>query len=145
MRDCIDFMGTESRKPAILIVDDEPDICEMLARLFSEEGYSTTTVVSGEGVVKRVLDGEVDIVLLDIIMSQPDGIDVLRQIKSIRSDLPVVMMTAFGDPTTAKYAMRLGAYDYISKPFEFECIKKIIQQGLGKFFLESMAVTQKRK
>lgn len=145
MRDCRDFMGTESRKPVILIVDDEPDICEMLARLFSEEGYSTTTVVSGKGAVKRVIEREVDIVLLDIIMPQPNGIDVLKQIKSIRSGLPVIMMTAFGDPTTAKNAIRLGAYDYITKPFDFECVKKIIQQGLGKLSLESMAVTQKRK
>ncbi len=131
-------MGTESRKPVILIVDDEPDICEMLAGLFSEEGYSTTTVVSGKGAVKRVIEREVDVVLLDIIMPQPNGIDVLKQIKSIRSGLPVVMMTAFGDPIAAKDAIRLGAYDYITKPFDFECVKKIIQQVLGKFFLESM-------
>ncbi len=123
-------MGTESRKPVILIVDDEPDICEMLARLFSEEGYSATTVVSGKAAVKRVMEGGIDVVLLDIIMPQPDGIDVLRQIKSIRSGLPVVMMTAFGDLTTTRDAMRLGAYDYITKPFDFECVKKIIQQGL---------------
>lgn len=138
-------MATESRKLVILIVDDEPDICEMLARLFSEEGYSATTVVSGKGAVKRVMEGEVDVVLLDIIMPQPDGIDVLRQIKSIRSGLPVVMMTAFGDLTTARDAMRLGAYDYITKPFDFECVKKIIQQGLEELSLEGMAVTQKMK
>lgn len=130
MRGYSDFMGTESRKPVILIVDDEPDVSEMLARLFSEEGYSTTTVVTGKGGVIKVMDGGVDIVLLDIIMPRPDGIDVLRQIKSIRPGLPVVMMTAFGDLTTARDAMRLGVYDYITKPFDFECVKKIIQQGL---------------
>ncbi len=145
MRGYRNFMGTKSGKPVILIVDDEPDICEMLARLFAEEGYSTTTVVSGKGAVKRVLEEEVDVVLLDIIMPQPNGIDVLRQIKSIRSGLPVVMMTAFGDPATAKESIRLGAYDYITKPFDFECVKKIIQQGLGKLSLENMTVTQEMK
>lgn len=138
-------MATESRKLVILIVDDEPDICEMLARLFSEEGYGATTVMSGERAVKRIMEGGIDIVLLDIIMPQPDGIDVLRQIKSIRSGLPVVMMTAFGNLTTTRDAMRLGAYDYITKPFDFECVKKIIQQGVEELSLEGMAVTQKMK
>lgn len=125
-----DSMETKSRKPVILIVDDEPDICEMLARLFSEEGYGTTTVVTGKGAVKKVLEGGIDVVLLDVIMPEPDGINVLRQIKAIRPKIPVVMMTAFGAPTTAREAMRMGAYDYITKPFDFEGVKEIIRQGL---------------
>ncbi len=145
MRGRRDFMRTGSRKPVVLIVDDEPDIGEMLARLFSEEGYGTTAVVNGKEAVKRVLEGGVDVVLLDVIMPEPDGLDVLRQIKSIRSGLPVIMMTAFGTLTTARNAKHLGAYDYITKPFDFECVKEIMQQGLEEFSPEGMAATQEMK
>ena len=111
-------------------MDDEPDMCEMLSELLSDEGYKLETATNGKDAVKKVLGGSVDIVLLDIMMPGQDGIDTLRQIKDIRPKLPVVMITGFGTLSTARNAMKLGAYDYITKPFNIDCIKEIIKQGL---------------
>ncbi|MEK6558657.1 MAG: response regulator [Planctomycetota bacterium] len=123
-------METNIKKPVILVVDDEPDMCEMLSELLSDEGYKLETATNGKDAVKKVLGGSVDIVLLDIMMPGQDGIDTLRQIKDIRPKLPVVMITGFGTLSTARNAMKLGAYDYITKPFNIDCIKEIIKQGL---------------
>ena len=123
-------METNIKKPVILVVDDEPDMCEMLSELLSDEGYKLETATNGKDAVKKVLGGSVDIVLLDIMMPGQDGIDTLRQIKDIRPKLPVVMITGFGTLSTDRNAMKLGAYDYIKKPFNIDCIKEIIKQGL---------------
>ena len=123
-------METEFKKPVILIVDDEPDICEMLAKILSKEGYEVKITTNGKGTLKEVTNGKVDIVLLDIIMPEQDGIETLRQIKAIRPQIPVIMFTAYVSMSTIRDAMRFGAYDYIAKPFDLESIKKVIKKRL---------------
>ena len=123
-------MEAKIKKPTILVVDDEPDMCEMLAELLSDEGYTADMTTNGKEAVKKVLGGSVDIVLLDIMMPGQDGIETLRQIKDIRPKLPVVVVTGFGTLSTARNAMKFGAYDYITKPFNIDCIKEVIKQGL---------------
>lgn len=107
----------EFKKPVILVVDDESDVCEMLVSILYEEGYVTDIANNGKDAVKRVKDGGVDFVLLDIMMPEMGGIETLRQIKAVRHDIPVVMITAYATLKTAQEAMRLGACDYITKPF----------------------------
>ena len=123
-------MGMEFRKPVILVVDDESDMCEMLVTILYEEGYVTDIANSGKDAVKKVKDGGVDFVLLDIMMPEMGGIETLQQIKAVRPDIPVVMITAYATLKTAQESMRLGAYDYITKPFNPECVKEVIKQGL---------------
>ena len=123
-------MGIEFRKPVILVVDDEPDMCEMLVTILYKEGYVTDMANNGKDAIKRVKDGGVDFVLLDIMMPEMGGIETLRQIKAVRHDIPVVMITAYATLKTAQESMRLGAYDYITKPFNLECVKEVIKQGL---------------
>ena len=123
-------MGIEFRKPVILVVDDEPDMCEMLVTILYKEGYVTDMANNGKDAVKRVKDGGVDFVLLDIMMPEMGGMETLRQIKAVRHDIPVVMITAYATLKTAQESMRLGAYDYITKPFNLECVKEVIKQGL---------------
>ena len=123
-------MGIEFRKPVILVVDDEPDMCEMLVTILYKEGYVTDMANNGKDAIKRVKDGGVDFVLLDIMMPEMGGIETLRQIKAVRHDSPVVMITAYATLKTAQESMRLGAYDYITKPFNLECVKEVIKQGL---------------
>mgnify|MGYP001620204460 FL=1 len=120
----------EFRKPVILVVDDESDMCEMLVTILYEEGYVTDIANSGKDAVKKVKDGGVDFVLLDIMMPEMGGIETLQQIKAVRPDIPVVMITAYATLKTAQESMRLGAYDYITKPFNLECVKEVIKQGL---------------
>lgn len=119
-----------NKKPVILVVDDESDMCEMLVTILYEEGYVTDIVNRGKDAVKKVKDGGVDFVMLDIMMPEMDGIETLRQIKAVRHDIPVVMITAYATLKTAQESMRLGAYDYITKPFNLGCVRGVIKQGL---------------
>ncbi len=119
-----------NKKPVILVVDDESDMCEMLVTILYEEGYVTDIVNSGKDAVKKVKDGGVDFVLLDIMMPKMGGIETLQQIKAVRPDIPVVMITAYATLKTARESMRLGAYDYITKPFNLGCVREVIKQGL---------------
>jgi len=123
-------MDMEFKKPVILVVDDESDVCEMLVTILYEEGYVADIANNGKDAVKRVKEGGVDFVLLDIMMPEMDGIETLRQIKAVRHDIPVVMITANATLKTAQEAMRLGACDYITKPFNLECVKEVIKQGV---------------
>lgn len=123
-------MGIEFKKPVILVVDDEQDLCEMLVKIFYEEGYVTDMANSGKDAIKKIREGGVDFVLLDIMMPEMSGIETLQQIKAIRPELPIVMITAYATLKTAQEAMRFGAYDYITKPFNLECIKEVIKHGL---------------
>ncbi len=120
----------EFKKPVILVVDDESDVCEMIVTILYEEGYVIDMANSGKDAVKKVKDGNVDFVLLDIMMPEMDGIETLQQIKAVRPDIPVVMITAYATLKTAQEALRLGAYDYITKPFNLECVKEVIKQGI---------------
>ncbi len=120
----------EFKKPVILVVDDESDMCEMLVAILSGEGYGTDMANSGKEAVKKVKDEGVDFVLLDIMMPEMSGIETLQQIKAVRPGLPVVMITAYATLKTAQEAMNFGAYDYITKPFNLECVKEVIKQGL---------------
>ena len=123
-------MEIEFKKPVILVVDDESDVCEMFVTILYEEGYVTDIANNGKDAVKRVKDGGVDFVLLDIMMPEMGGIETLQQIKAVRHDIPVVMITASATLKTAQEAMRFGACDYITKPFSLECVKEVIKQGL---------------
>jgi len=127
----------EFRKPVILVVDDESDMCEMLVTILYEEGYVTDIVNSGKDAVKKVKDGGVDFVLLDIMMPEMGGIETLQQIKAVRHDIPVVMITAYATLKTAQESMRLGAYDYITKPFNLGCVREVIKQGLEEQYINT--------
>lgn len=130
-------MGIEFKKPVILVVDDESDVCEMLVTILYEEGYVTDIANNGKDAVKRVKDGGVDFVLLDIMMPEMSGIETLQRIKAIQPGLPVVMITAYATLKTAQEAMLLGACDYITKPFSLECFKEVIKQGLEERYINT--------
>lgn len=102
----------------ILIVDDEEDIGFALQHGLSKDGYHVTTVLSGEEGLEYIKNNLIDLVLLDIRLPEKDGFQVLQEIKEIDPDILVVMMTAFPDIEPAIRAMKLGAYDYLTKPFQ---------------------------
>jgi len=107
----------------ILICDDEAEILRYLKKLLEGQGYLVETFSSGAAVIKR-LQGSVpaDLLLQDMRLPDMDGLTVFRQAKRIRPDLPVIMMTAYGSIDAAVDAIKLGAYDYITKPFPKEKI-----------------------
>ena len=104
------------QRPVILIVDDDDGVREAL-RLILDESYSVADVPDGRTALSLIRQQHVDLVLLDILMPDVDGIEILQEIRSVEPRLPVIMMTAVRTVLTAVAAMKLGAVDYITKPF----------------------------
>jgi two-component system, NtrC family, response regulator AtoC len=108
----------KAKRPLILIVDDDKNICKMIeASLRKERKYDITGTLSGEACLKMMRDDTPDLVLMDIQMPGIDGIETLKRIKQEDSRIPVVIMTAHGTIERAVRSMKLGAYDFITKPF----------------------------
>jgi DNA-binding NtrC family response regulator len=116
----------------ILVVDDEKEICTVLSDNLSQEGYRVFTANSGKTALELVKKEKPDLVLLDIRMPEMDGIEVLRRIKKMKKEIVVIMLTAYGTLETARKAMKLGAYDYITKPFDLFSLKSIVKEGLKR-------------
>ena len=116
----------------ILIIDDEASMREFLEILMFKEGYTCASVPSAEAAFDELKDNEYDLVLTDLKMPKANGIDVLMFVKEHWPKTQVVVMTAFSTTDTAIEAMRLGAYDYISKPFKVDSIKVILEKALER-------------
>ena len=111
-------MTERARRPLILIVDDDKNICKMIeASLRKERKYDIKTALSGEACLKMIREEIPDLVLMDIQMPGIDGIETLNRIKQEDPRIPVVMMTAHGTIERAVKSMKLGAYDFLTKPF----------------------------
>jgi DNA-binding NtrC family response regulator len=119
-------------KVSILIIDDEVELCQNLSEMLKEgeEGYGVSIANSGKKGLAKIKEEVSDLVLLDIKMPEMDGIETLEKIKAIDKDILVIMLTAYQTVETAVKAMKLGAYDYISKPFNYEELKIIIKRAL---------------
>jgi DNA-binding NtrC family response regulator len=110
----------------ILIVDDEKDFVDMLALRLETAGQTVFKAHSGEAGLKQLQKNPADVVLLDIRMPGMDGIDVLRQIKQHHPLVEVILLTGHGTVQTAVEGMKLGAYDYLIKPADFdELVRKL--------------------
>jgi DNA-binding NtrC family response regulator len=126
----------KSDKATVLIVDDESYPREFFEDLLGEEGYLPISVASGKDAVKICREENVDLMLLDLRLSGENGLDVLKEIKQISPDIPVIIMTGFASIESAVNAMKLGAADYLTKPFEsIEEIKLIIQKNIERKLL----------
>jgi len=116
----------------ILIVDDEEDIRVMLSRLMEKEGFRALSAPDGNTALKMIRHETPDALVLDVKMPDIDGMEVLRKIKKIGADCPVVMMTAYAEIDDAVAAMRAGAYDYIAKPFDFHDVIRTVRRALDE-------------
>jgi two-component system response regulator AtoC len=114
----------------ILAVDDEPAILELLSRGLGDEGYRVLAVDSGEGAVAKVREEKPEVVLLDMRMPGMDGIETLGRIRQFDKESSIIILTAYGSMDTVVEAMKLGAYDYITKPFDLEKLKSLIKGAL---------------
>jgi two-component system, NtrC family, response regulator AtoC len=114
----------------ILIVDDEPFICESLERILREEEYFAASVLRGEAALKLIREEQFDLVFLDLRLPDLPGLEVLRRIKALDPDLLVIVMTGYASVESAVEALKMGAYDYIKKPFKADVIKLIVRLGL---------------
>ncbi len=114
----------------ILIVDDEAFIRENLERILEEDGYHPFSADNGDDAVKEVSESDVDLVLLDLNLGAQSGLDVLRAMREIDPDLLVIIITGYGTVESAVEALKLGAYDYIKKPFKADAIRLIVRLAL---------------
>jgi two-component system, NtrC family, response regulator PilR len=115
---------------AILVVDDELSMREFLEILLDKEGYAVSCAESGEYACS-ILDKETfDLVITDIRMDKVDGLGVLRKVKEVNPETPVIMISAYSTAETAVEAMKEGAYDYIPKPFEVQEFKKVVRDAI---------------
>lgn len=119
----------------ILIVDDNKDTRFLLSNILSEEGYQATAVGDGKQAIKELERSSPDLVLLDVKLPGMDGINILEKMKKIDKDLIVIMLTAYGDIKGSVKAMKLGAFDYITKPFNNEELILIIKKAFQAQYL----------
>jgi DNA-binding NtrC family response regulator len=117
-------------KTRILVVDDEQLIRWSTEQNLKKQGYDVMTAENGEVALKLVSGEQPDLILLDIQMPGISGLEVLEKVKEIDEDIVVIMVTAQGGLETAVSAMRLGAYDYINKPFNFDEMSIVIRKAL---------------
>lgn len=119
-------------KPKILIVDDSEYDCNLISKFLNLKGFETTNVLSGQDCLDYLEENRCDLVLLDILMPNLTGIDVLKKIRLSSStiDLPVVMLTIKSEDSDIIDALRLGANDYVVKPANFEVLLGRIQTHL---------------
>jgi len=114
----------------ILIVDDEAFIRENLERILAEDGYKTLSTDSPDAAIRTVAEEEIGLVLLDLNLGSYSGLDVLRAMKEVDPDILVIIITGYGTVESAVEALKIGAYDYIKKPFKADAIHLIVKLAL---------------
>jgi two-component system response regulator HydG len=119
-------------KPRVLVVDDVRDMAETVARYLINHGFEAEVVTGGAEAVERFNSNPADAVLTDLRMNALDGMDVLDAIRRTAPAVPVVIMTAFGAIDSAIEAMRRGAYHYVTKPFQLEMIRLLLERACGE-------------
>src|SRR5215475_3247019 len=118
--------------PQILTVDDDSVTCELLCEVFTREGFSAAFANSGEAALVEVAQQCPDLLLSDIRMkTRLDGLSLLEIVRREYPSVPVVLMTAFGSIETAVRAVKEGAFDYISKPFNIDELVTIVRRALA--------------
>ena len=117
-------------KLSILIVDDEPIVRDSLTHWFTEEGYHVEASASAAGALARLAAGEIDLVIADIRMPGIDGMELLEKIQAEQLDTSVIMMTGYASVETAVRALKHGAFDYITKPFDPDDLSLVVRNAL---------------
>ena len=114
----------------VLVVDDEKSICDIVKAYLKENGYTVYLALSGEEAVEIIKENTIDCVLTDIKMPGMTGVDLLKWVKEYNNSLPVIMTTGFPTLDTAIEALKLGAYDYLTKPFHLEEVIEKISRAI---------------
>jgi len=121
----------------ILIVDDDPEICHLLSTCLAPLEYKVTSANDGSQALEWIEAEQFNIVILDLMLPGPNGIDILRHIHKRQPETDVIVLTAYASLETAIEALRLGAYDYITKPFQIEAIRSTVRRAVEKQHLET--------
>lgn len=115
----------------MLCVDDNAELLESLAQQFIAEDFDVDTAVDGIDAVEKIAAKQYDIILLDLTMPRLDGMGVLREIKAMGKNPHVIVLTALAEVSTAQECVKLGARDYVSKPYDPEDLLHVVIKVLG--------------
>ncbi len=125
-------LGQEESRPArILVVDDEESIRDLLRLVLTGEGYSVVTANDGEEAIEYLEARRFDIVITDLVMPGVNGVEVLRAAKRIDPNYPVIVITGYPSVETVTELVRLGAGDYLTKPFNIDVVRVTVAKLLG--------------
>jgi DNA-binding NtrC family response regulator len=119
----------------LLVVDDEQSMRQLLSLVFGREGYEVRTARTGREALEILRLSAVDVIISDVKMPDMSGIELLREVRAIAPDTPVIMMTAFATIETAREAFKLGADDFVQKPFDVDELKEIVRRAFDKLQL----------
>src|SRR5713226_8017999 len=122
--------------PRILIVDDQERMAQTIALALSHSGYECEVCIDGESALKVIDERGTDAVVTDWKMPQMDGLTLLREMRKRRPDIPLILVTAYGTVSSAVAAMREGAFDYITKPFDNDELRATVARALEMTRLE---------
>lgn len=121
----------------ILLVDDEPDLLAVNSKLLSVSGFEVSTTTSGQEAAKLVAREKIDLVILDMMMPQIDGVETLKRIRAARSDQKVVILSGFSEGDKIAEVRQLGVLAFLKKPFESATMVKTLRDALdGKRSLD---------
>jgi len=132
-----------NRKMNVLVVDDEAGIRESLLEILEEEGYDVLTADSAES-ARTFFNGSIDLVLLDIKLGEDNGIDLLREIKTQRPSLPIIMISGHGTVALTAEAFKLGAHEFMEKPLRLIQVRACVRNALEAVRLKNRVLEQER-
>jgi nitrogen regulation protein NR(I) len=124
-------VASSSDRPTVLIIDDEKDVHYSFRRLLEKEPLEILSAESGDEGIRLARKAWPDVIVMDIRMGHTNGLDTLKELRQLNPKQVVIMMTAYGTSQTAIEAMKLGAYDYVLKPFDIPRLKQLLSEALA--------------
>src|SRR5574337_1745076 len=125
----------EVYRPKILVVDDDQEMRRLLEDVLTREGFHVTQAANGSEALRKIQEASYQVIILDKIMTDVSGLEILPEIKRLQPEAQVILITAFGDRETCVEAMGKGASAYLAKPFGMsvlvQMVKKVIEQKIG--------------
>jgi two-component system, response regulator, stage 0 sporulation protein F len=137
----MNYHGRKKSERKILIVEDDNKVLDFLHRLLSNKGYATVRANRGSRGLRLASIEKPDMVVLDLGLPDCSGIDVLKQLKAMDEAIQVIILTGYGSQKAARDAMELGAFDFLTKPFEVSELCAVIQKAIS---LKPPAVVKER-
>src|SRR5580692_1905428 len=124
-------VAASADRPTVLIIDDEKDVHYSFRRLLEKEPLEILSAESGDEGIRLARKAWPDVIVMDIRMGHTNGLDTLKELRQLNPKQVVIMMTAYGTSQTAIEAMKLGAYDYVLKPFDIPRLKQLLSEALA--------------
>ena len=116
----------------ILVIDDEPIVCERIKSSLEKFGIDVETFTESKSAVRRITEEKFNIVVTDLKMKGLDGIEILRLVKEVNPECEVIIITGFATVEKAREALKIGAYDFIAKPFKLTQLRDLIFKAANK-------------